>query len=416
MDSKTGHATITYKMILENARLDWLEMTQDFYNRAVELYFHAIIDNMELLALSNRNLFSQLEIIITSSNPKIVGIPSYFRRAAINSAIGLARSYNTLMENWAQKKDQFEKEGKIFEKKPPSPTQAFNFSPVFYKGMHKGFSENQVMLKLWNGSSWIWVKHKFHGRPIPDNAEHLSPTVVIAHKRAMLHIPIVQAVYDIRTVKQRVKDKEKFCSVAFSGSDTLAVCALHNSDGRVIDSYFVRGGKECAHRRKCLLGKIKRNNIIKQSMGGNDRLREKIKNINDYYAHKVSRRVIDYCIKNGVKIIVIAKQVDRSGYKQYLNVSDSDFLGHRIVDYLQYKAWLAGIVVTSVRRQYSSNKCYICRSYIKKFNKDYIPRPNFYGGRNFICPNGHQGNSFLNASKNLGQYFVKKFPPDRIFA
>ena len=73
------------------------------------------------------------------------------------------------------------------------------------------------------------------------------------------------------------------------------------------------------------------------------------------------------------------------------------YLRKKITEYLKYKAFKEGIIVTSVRSNYTASKCYKCRANLKK------------NGLKFICENGHQGDYFFNSAMNIGIMCLKKF-------
>ena len=316
-------------------------------------------------------------------------------------------------------------------------------SMLYYKGMYKDFADGSVMLKLYTGKAWAWVKHRYTGRSFPENAELMSPTIVIKKKKVMLHIPVKEIVEDNRTAKERVQQNEKFVAVALTGSDSLAVCTTIEADGRATAPYFIKGGKELAHRRKLLLGYTKRGTtknssyydqtvgndapkLMTQPVGNaalsvpqgnrpNAKYYDKITRLTDHYAHEASRKIIDYAIKQGAKLIVLPelKESFDQAKKPYLGKSPYDFIGRRIARYVQYKAWQKGLVAMTSKPYYASTRCYHCDAPIAKHNTEYQnPSPNFYGGKNFVCKEGHRGSTALNSARNLGKGFYHKFYPD----
>ena len=312
----------------------------------------------------------------------------------------------------------------------PSPPKRLHMSMLYYKGMYKDFDEKSILLKLYTGKTWAWVKHRYTGRPFPENAELMSPTIVIKKKKVMLHIPVKESVEDSRTAKERVQQNEKFVAVALTGSDSLAVCTTIEADGRATAPYFIKGGKELAHRRKLLLGYIKRGiagndspRLMTQPVGNaalsvpqehrpNKKYYDKITRITDHYAHAVSRKIVDYALKQGAKLIVLPelKESFNQAKKSYLGKTPYDFIGRRIVRYVQYKAWQKGLVAMTSKPYYASTLCYHCDAPIAKHNTEYQnPSANFYGGKNFICKEGHRGSTALNSARNLGKGFYERF-------
>lgn len=80
--------------------------------------------------------------------------------------------------------------------------------------------------------------------------------------------------------------------------------------------------------------------------------------INDYL-HKTSRTVIDYCVKFGIKTIVVGKN---KNWKQEINIgsrNNQNFVSipfARLINQLKYKGEEVGIIVTETEESYTS-KC-----------------------------------------------------------
>ena len=422
---KAGYAITTYKIQLNYKHLDWFKQTQSLFDAVLAFYYKLLEKQPEILELSNQNLLRHLELQTIKqrdgTKPEIPlpfeKIPLYFRRAAINAAISMYRSYMGKLKTWAEKQIKNEK---------PSPPKRLHMSMLYYKGMYKDFDEKSILLKLYTGKAWVWVKHRYTGRPFPENAELMSPTVVIKKKKVMLHIPVKEIVEDGRTAKERVKQHESFVAVALTTSDSLAVCTTIQADGRASYPYFIKGGKELAHRRKQLLGYTKRSiagNDMAHTVGNaalsvpqehrpNAKYYEKITRVTDHYAHEVSRKIVDYAVRQGAKLIVMPGYSNSfaKGTLPYLKTSIMDFIGRRIIRYTSYKAWQAGIVVTFNSVGNAKKECYHCGSVIYKYNTEYQPpSQNFYGGKNFRCKEGHKGSTALNTARNIGKSFYGAF-------
>ncbi|WP_195268810.1 hypothetical protein [Eubacterium sp. 1001713B170207_170306_E7] len=466
-----GYAITTYKIQLNYKHLDWFKQTQALFDDVLAFYYQLLEKQPEALSLTNQNLLRHLELQTIKQRDGTLPemplpfekIPLYFRRAAINAAISMYRSYTSKLRDWqkSQEKEvdseklivdslgtesQSDSESNqidkadLYHKYPlstvncqlkgkPSRPRRLHMSMLYYKGMYKDFDEKSIMLKLYTGKAWAWVKHRTTGRPFPENAERMSPTIVIKKKKVMLHIPVKEIVEDSRTAKERVQQNEKFVAVALTGSDTLAVCTTIQADGRATAPYFIKGGKELAHRRKLLLGYTKRgiagNNItytvgndalvVPQGHRPNAKYYEKITRLTDHYAHEVSRKIVDYAIKQGAKLIVLPelKESFDQAKKPYLGKTPYDFIGRRIARYVQYKAWQQGLVAMTSKPYYASTRCYYCGAFIAKHNTEYQnPSANFYGGKNFVCKEGHRGSTALNSARNLGKGFYERFNED----
>ena len=466
---KAGYAITTYKIQLNYKHLDWFKQTQSLFDAVLAFYYELLEKQPEALSLSNQNLLRHLELQTIKQRDgtppetplPFEKIPLYFRRAAINAAISMYRSYMSKLRDWQEGQEkQIENEelriensgteshsdsdinqignADLFQHSPlsilnsplkkgrPSKPRRLHMSMLYYKGMYKDFDEKSILLKLYTGKTWAWVKHRYTGRPFPENAELMSPTIVIKKKKVMLHIPVKEIVEDSRTAKERVQQNEKFVAVALTGSDSLAVCTTIQADGRATAPYFIKGGKELAHRRKLLLGYTKRGvaeNDMTHTVGDaalsvpqehrpNKKYYDKITRLTDHYAHEVSRKIVDYALKQGAKLIVLPelKESFNQAKKPYLGKTPYDFIGRRIARYVQYKAWQQGLVAMTSKPYYASTRCYHCDAPIAKHNTEYQnPSANFYGGKNFVCKEGHRGSTALNSARNLGKGFYYKF-------
>lgn len=416
MENKKGYSTITYKFVLNSQHNQWFYLTMEIYNLVLEFYYGVLQKEPELLTMQKNKLMRQLEILTVGvrgqEKEEIIyplpyeRIPLYFRRAAINDAIRLMRSFMTGKKAGVQ------------------PAKAFNSPPVFYKGMYKDFNETGICLKLWNGERWVWEKCGLDtcGRIMPKEENLLSPMLKLYGKKAMIHVPVVEEVEDVRTVKERLAKEERICAAFFPGNDCMAVLVVLNKNGEYADSLFIRGGNQLCHEKQKLLNCICKNREsmgLKQrgdrgqaySLSGEDNrhLKEKIKNLTETYVHRVSRQIVDYLEKKHINILIVPKYTKSINLNEagYLSFTSYDWLGRRIIQYIRYKAFAKGIAVSSVSTKNLAGSCYICGEPVKRFNKNNKPGRNYYGGKNYICPNGHKGNAYFNAAINTGRRFLK---------
>ena len=139
---------------------------------------------------------------------------------------------------------------------------------------------------------------------------------------------------------------------------------------------------------------------------------EKITRLTDHYAHEVSRKIVDYAVRQGAKLIVMPAYGDtfEKGTLPYLKTDIMAFIGRRIIRYTKYKAWQAGIIVQLNSMGKATKQCYKCGEVIYKYNTEYQPpSPNFLGGKNFRCKNKHRGSTALNTARNIGKSFYQAF-------
>ena len=105
-----GYAITTYKIQLNYKHLDWFKQTQSLFDAVLAFYYELLEKQPETLELSNQNLLRYLELQTIKqrdgTKPEIPlpfeKIPLYFRRAAINAAISMYRSYMGKLKTWAE--------------------------------------------------------------------------------------------------------------------------------------------------------------------------------------------------------------------------------------------------------------------------------------------------------------------------
>ena len=359
--------------------------TQELYNEILLFYYNLYLKNLsedQPGALETLRILEKMTVPGRDKQPVSdplpwKKVPLYFRRAAINTATAAARSY-------LAREDQ------------QKPSEKFTESVTFYKGMYREFIGTKIELKLWDGEGWKWHSVRLRGNKVPQTGQMMSPALVLKGKTAELHIPWKTPVEDGRNLKSRMEAGEKICSVVFTGQDTCMVCCVMNRNGERTGSFFVRGGREYAHACRQIRGKIEKS---RKSEGAGDnplanrRYWQKLKNIHDHYAHQFSRQVIDYCVKNEVKVLVLPEYDPE--YTRIIMASagmDSPLSLHSSLrEKLKYKGWQQGIVTTEIQQQEISSVCCICGGKIRR------------KGSEFVCENGHQGNRYLNMAHNLGR-------------
>jgi hypothetical protein len=195
-------ATTTIRQVL-NYQTDyaaWFAANQALYNRACAFYFGVIQAHEKVLDLPNKEALTVLEKLThtTQSNPQPVmplseiqeDIPAMFRRAAINAALGSARSFYSTLGKWRKRKEKATAKGKKFTERPPVPPRSWNKSATLYVGMWKERAGASIMIKVWTGSVWNWVKVRITGRDIPAGVEMGSPQLIRRGNQWWLHTPI----------------------------------------------------------------------------------------------------------------------------------------------------------------------------------------------------------------------------------
>ena len=418
----TGHSILRYRVRLYDRHFNWLVNTCRLYEQVAAHFFDVLKQEPELLALSDFLLLRELEkCCIGTKEMKTEGvlpkyplqnlpkIPLYFRRSAINAAIDLARK------------------------------GAGTVAPhmVLYKGMYQNFTNQSIELKLFNGEKWVWVTYPFAGRELPPEAEWLSPMLVLERKNAWLEVPVSFEVADVRTVKERMKTEERICAVSFPDNDVLATAVVLSRDGEELEHRFFRGGNRRNDRRRRILGKIKKSEESRGKKAAKQKQQEavdgvtgetilperenavwykELEQLNNHYVHLISQRIVEFCLEQQVRVIIVPNYETGIDFrdKRYLKTDAYRWLGRSIIRKLKYKAFKEGIVVTSIRPVHITDCCSECGAGIQRYNEGHSAGKNYYGGKLFVCPNGHKGNVARNSAKNIGRNFLSYYPvPDK---
>ena len=267
-------ATTTMKQALSyrSVYAAWFAATQTLFNQVAAFYFEVIAAHPAILDLSTKEALTALETLThtTSGNPHPVmplacaitaDIPAMFRRAAIHAALGSARSFSTHLAKWRKQKEKAQAKGKKFSIRPPVPPRTWNRSVTLYAGQWKERTTKSIMLKVWTGSSWAWIKCRIQGQDLPAKWEMGSAQLVRHGAHWWLHTPLQQALPKPGKVEHQLSTNPdvRICAVDLNISKHLAVCTIQTVKGTVMATRFIGGGKELHGLRKRQLGRIARN-------------------------------------------------------------------------------------------------------------------------------------------------------------
>lgn len=308
MSEKNYYSMTTKRFTLRTSHNEWLLITRRLYNDVLYFYYKLFLEHPELNSLTNQKAMRALECMsIVGRDKKPVevplpwkGVPLYFRRAAINSALAAGRSYLARSEQTC-------------------PSQEFSSGITLYKGMYKDLDSHSVMVKVWNGEKWCWIHGRLSGSEIPADALCLSPRMVFHEKRIELHVPIRQDVLNRGTLKQRIGREPRICAVQFTNGDSVAVCCVMNPDYAVEAVKFFRGGTAYRNRCQGILDKIEKSKKAspkETSADADKKYWKKLRNIHEDISHQISRKIVDFSRENQAEIIILPKY--DSAYSKYV--------------------------------------------------------------------------------------------------
>ena len=392
---KSGYCITTYKVRLYTNYEQYIKLSTEVYNELVLRYYNLLFKYEEFVNLPSRECAKQLEKITIISKTGEKGkeyfesnAPRSIRRAAITCAVKEVKTYFSKLQNSKYNPNIG----------TPSKTKKFNYPMTYFNDMYKDIREDgKFKIKLFSGQEWKWYDAKFKDWNKLSELETLSPTIVLKKDYVMAHIPVKQIVDDVTPIKDRLKNKDvRVCGVAFSNSDNFAICTVVDNNGKLIKTLFVSGGNEYRHRTKIILDKIfsdkckvKHLSMVK---GDHKNYWKKLHNISEYYAHDVSKKIVEFCVENKVQIIAIANLTgNRNYFEKKIKKYTPIFLRRKITNYLKYKAFKESILVKAMPSNFTATKCYKCGGTVKR-NRNELK---------VTCENGHMLDYFFNSAMNI---------------
>jgi putative transposase len=427
-----AQATKTIRQPLEHrpGMSDWFYTTQALFNAVAAFYWHVLDAHPGMQDLPAKDALTTLERLThaTAGNPFPMmplatvapQVPAYFRRAAIHAALGAMRSFQTSLSRWQRTKAKAEAKGKRCRKRPPVPPRTWNRSVVFYQGMWKQATAGRITLKLYDGSSWRWVRFRVQGPQLPSDWDQGSPQAVRHGERWWLHVSVSREMpQPQKAATQLTADPPPLlCAVDLNINDALAVCTIQRTDGTVLASRFFRGGDKLHDCRKRLLGRIARNRhktgVLAEGESDNAALWEHIRHLDEDAAHRLSRRIVDFAQAAGASLLVFEHlghfRPESGKYSRRANAKRSYWLRGRIFRYSRYKAWNVGIVTCRVNPKNTSRRCARCGAEVARYGLGEPPEGYRPGAPLVACLQcAMRGNADHNASMNIGQRFVARY-------
>ena len=425
-------ATTTIRQVLnhETTHREWLRANQALFNRVAAFYFDVIQAHIKILDLGNMDALRALEQLThtTELNPRPVmplfeigeDIPAMFRRAAINAALGSARSFYGNLARWQSRREKAIAKGKKFKERPPVPPRTWNKSVTLYAGMHKERTGSSVTIKVWTGTCWSWIAVRITGREIPEGWTSCSPQLVRKGKQWYLHTPIEKKITSPVKIEKQIKTNLaiKICAIDLNMDGALAVCTIRDVEGSVLATKFIGRGQRANGFRKLNLGRIARNRsqtgIIEAGVQDNADLWAKIRNSDEHLSHLVSCRIVQFAQKHGASVLVFEHlgnlKPEKGKYSRRSNRKRAFWMKGRIFNYAKYKAYNAGILTSRVNPKDTSRTCAKCGSPVARYHEGEKPEGYQMGAplsKCTICDRSDHADR--NASLQIGNKFFARY-------
>ncbi|MEM8780191.1 MAG: transposase [Cyanobacteria bacterium P01_G01_bin.49] len=328
-------------------------------------------------------------------NRRFWKFPSYYRRGAIQFAVGQVSSFNTRYRQWQsgirKRKDDL----------PPRLNADCGTYPPLYKGQCIKFADdlNSAAIKVFTGTDWIWTTVGITGhrqRHLNPNNQRKSPYLIVNGRGCHLSVP-----FQIKTPK--LADKESVLA-ADLGINTTATVSVVNFDGTVSHREFIHPGRDIDRRDKRLKRISKKASLTGKLQKGFARgLYRKAGNINREIGQKVSAYLVKIAKQHGVKYIVFEHLKGwrpRGGKrKSTLRQRFHGWLHRRIVNLTEMKWSELGGRVVFINPRGTSSYAYDGSGKLKRNNQNYALAQ---------FANSKLYNADLSASYNIGARGILK--------
>ena len=429
-------ATTTIKQVLtyQSEHGAWFAANQALFNHVTAFYFEVIQAHVGVLDLSAKEALTALEKLThsTDKNPHPVmplsdvqeDIPAMFRRAAIHAALGSAHSFSAHLAKWRKRKEKTEAKGKKFSERPPVPPRTWNKSATLYAGMWKERFDHSMVIKVWTGACWSWLKVRITGRELPTDGERGSPSLIRHGDQWWLHTPVERQFKSPLKVEQQITThpETKICAVDLNINENIAVCTIQTVEGSILATRFIGSGRRISGFRKKLLGRIARNRSqtgrIAEGAQDNADLWRKIRNVDEHLAHLVSARIVQFAKQYEATLLVFEHlgnlKPEKGKYSHRGNSKRAYWMKGRIFQYAKYKAWNEGIVTSRVNPRNTSRECARCHALVARYAQGMDATGYTPGAPLVLCHAcGMLGNADRNASLMIGQRLIMRYHKEK---
>ena len=361
---------VSYKTKILNANI--------IFNQTIHIYRNAlsfiinIVNNewVDIQPLGSKEKINYTEKLIhkTKNNmPKYIDFdtkfykfPSYLRREAIQTAIGIVSSYRTNLDN-------YKKAGDFTKKEPKLQLKHYTF-PVLYKGnMYISLTDNTCKIKIYKNNDWIWFNIKLRQQDINYLKKNkltnpMSPILEKSGRSFYLRFS-----YNIASTLNNTDIYNQKILAVDLGVNNSAVCCIMNAEGTVLGRKFINQPRE-KDQMEHLLNRLRK----KQQQGGiyakNKKLWAKINNLNKSIAEQTANGIINFAKKHNVSTIVFEYLNFKGGSKsQRLHFWKKRY----IQDITKSKAHRLGIRISRINPANTSKLAFDGSGEVKRHKDNY---------------------------------------------
>ena len=403
------HIVSTYKARISETEYNaCFTATVDWYRKAVDFFIPVILGEWDWLTmLSGKSLLSFVEFLTIKTkdnpNPKynftdyMYKYPSYYRRAAINQALGKVASFKSNLENW-EKTHQ--------GKKPDIPMAGYDYPALYRQECIKESAGDcyHAQIKVWIRNTWDWITVKLRKSDVDYIQHHCKdrkacvPTLRKRGKKWFLDFAFEE---DVKLADIPVQ--EQTILAVDLGINSACVCTAMLADGTILGRRFLRLPKEEDSLRHAL------NRIKKAQQNGAKKTPELwavAKGINDHISVQTAQFIVDTAVLFSAFTVVFehldTRHRKRGGRSKRQRIQHwrSQYVQNMVAD----KAHRLGIHISRICAWNTSRLAFDGSGEVERGKEAGFPT-------NATCrfKNGKVYNCDLNASYNIGaRYFIRE--------
>lgn len=233
--------------------------------------------------------------------------PQPFRRAALAKAIGIYKSWRSNYQNW--QKQAAKRKGR--SSRPPVLPAQLRLNATLYSGMFKDSDGRSIVLKIYSGAAWKWVKFYYQFPTIDATWQYSTPSLV-TKQNGSVYLNWTVERYQLATggLGTVMQDGNRLCAVDIDLDGEICKVAAYNVEvnGTVHELARMTTTGHAAHTtlRKSRLGEIailmSQTGLI--SRGFAAKRWRKIRNGELNTARKQAKQVVDFAACCGCAVIV----------------------------------------------------------------------------------------------------------------
>lgn len=323
---------------------------------------------------------------------KFYKMPSYFRRAVIQDALGCVSSFVSNHANW----DAGGKKGR----EPKLQAKRFSCPAFYYDNMYKADEANNIAyLKLFVNNDWVFVPFKMRKTDVDYLRKywsHCKPSAPTLEKRFGRYYLRFAYTENVKLSKTPIK-KQRICAVDL-GLNSDAVCSIMTSDGTVLARKFINFPSEKDHLGH-VLNRVRRYQREHGSQNAQS-IWKYAQRLNDELAKKIASVITEFAVVNFADCIVF-EHLDFRGKKAKGSKKQKLQMWRKngIQDMVEHKAHRCGIRISHICAWGTSKLAFDGSGEVVRDN-DNRALCTFVSGKRYNCD--------LSSSYNIGaRYFIR---------